>query len=242
MKRYKKFIIAGAIALPVILIIIACAVFLPTYGNYISHSLSGELSEKKLKNAGIEECDKLMIVAHPDDEVIWGGAHLSEGGYFVLCLTNGDNPTRSAEFEALKQAVGYRGLILSYPDKVAGERSEWKHLKNSITKDLTLILSIRDWELVVTHNPEGEYGHIHHKMTNALVTSVCKNANYTDKLMYFGKYYGKNEVPEDLDAIDSEALKKKEENLTLYVSQTKTIAKFAHMIPHEQWQAYKDIE
>ncbi len=242
MKRYKKFIIAGAILLPVILIIIACALILPTYGNYISHAVSSELDEKKLKEAGIEECDKLMIVAHPDDEVLWGGAHLCEGGYFVLCLTNGNNPTRSAEFEKLKEAVGYRGIILSYPDKVAGERSEWKYLKKSITKDLRLILSMRDWELVVTHNPEGEYGHIHHKMTSSLVTSACEGAKYTDRLWYFGKYYRKDEVPKSLEAIDPEALTKKEGHLALYVSQAKTIAKFEHMIAHEEWQAYKDIK
>lgn len=38
-----------------------------------------------------EEPESLMIVAHPDDETIWGGSHLINGNYTVLCITNGNN-------------------------------------------------------------------------------------------------------------------------------------------------------
>ena len=43
--------------------------------------------------------DNLIIVAHPDDETIWAGEHLIRGSYTVLCITNGNNKTRKAEFE-----------------------------------------------------------------------------------------------------------------------------------------------
>ena len=35
-----------------------------------------------------QEPESLMIVAHPDDETIWGGSHLLKGHYLVVCLTN----------------------------------------------------------------------------------------------------------------------------------------------------------
>ncbi|HDR7646817.1 TPA: PIG-L family deacetylase [Bacillus mycoides] len=36
--------------------------------------------------------DKLMIVAHPDDEsIFWGAALINENGWKVICLTNGDH-------------------------------------------------------------------------------------------------------------------------------------------------------
>ena len=38
-----------------------------------------------------QEPASLMIVAHPDDETIWGGSHLINGNYTVLCITNGNN-------------------------------------------------------------------------------------------------------------------------------------------------------
>lgn len=32
--------------------------------------------------------DKVMVVAHPDDETLWGGMHLLKNKYLVICLTN----------------------------------------------------------------------------------------------------------------------------------------------------------
>ena len=39
-----------------------------------------------------------MIVAHPDDETLWGGADLMKESYFVVCLTNNYHTKRSKEF------------------------------------------------------------------------------------------------------------------------------------------------
>lgn len=44
-----------------------------------------------------KEPESLMIVAHPDDETIWGGSHLTHGNYTVLCITNGNNKKRIYE-------------------------------------------------------------------------------------------------------------------------------------------------
>lgn len=30
-----------------------------------------------------------MIVAHPDDETLWGGSHLIDDNYLVVCMSNG---------------------------------------------------------------------------------------------------------------------------------------------------------
>ncbi len=238
MKKHKKQIIALLIILPVIMLVAVSIWLLSIYGETISHALSGELTETKLKSAGIDECDKLMIVAHPDDDLLWGGAHLQEGGYFVLCLTNGSNQIRAAEFSAMKEAVGCKGIILSYPDKVAGERSDWKYLKNSIKDDLTLILNAREWKTVVTHNPAGEYGHIHHKMTSSLVTAVCEGQQLTENLWYFGQYYRPGKVPQDLEALEETVASQKKDWLKVYESQSETIECFAHMIDHELWTCY----
>lgn len=242
MKKYKKIIILLAIMLPLLILLVGGIKGWQVYGQYISHAISGELTEKKLSDAGIEACDKLMIVAHPDDDLLWGGAHLQEGGYFVLCLTNGKNETRSAEFEAMKEAVGCRGLILSYPDKVDGERSDWKHLKQSLNEDLRLILTAREWKCIVTHNPDGEYGHIQHKLTSAAVTAACEDTEYTDALWYFGKYYPPKKLPKDLSTLSEEVSTRKREWLKIYESQAETLDGFAHMIDYEIWQSYASLQ
>ena len=53
------------------------------------------------------------------------------------------------------------------------------------------ILGYKKWNKIVTHNPEGEYGHIHHKMTNQIVTKECKKKDLTKNLYYFAHYYKK---------------------------------------------------
>ena len=96
-----------------------------------------------------------MIVAHPDDETLWGGAHIADGGYLVVCITNGYNATRSAEFQAVMQASNNVGLILSYPDKVAGKRDDWTHVRSQIQTDLEKVMTYQPWEDIVTHNAKG---------------------------------------------------------------------------------------
>lgn len=54
---------------------------------YVTGIRSSHVTVKELDSLQLEDCTKLMIVAHPDDETIWGGAHLADKGYFVVCLT-----------------------------------------------------------------------------------------------------------------------------------------------------------
>lgn len=75
-----------------------------------------------------EHAKKLMIVAHPDDETIFGGAHISKGGYFIVCLTNRDNSVRRAEFTAMLDLTKNEGVILDFPTK---------HSESGITGNIT---------------------------------------------------------------------------------------------------------
>lgn len=67
-----------------------------------------------------QEPESLMIVAHPDDETIWGGSHLINGNYTVLCITNGNNKKRKKEFMKVMEKTHSKGIILSFPDKTKG--------------------------------------------------------------------------------------------------------------------------
>lgn len=188
--------------------------------------------------------DKLMIVAHPDDETLWGGAHLSEHGYLVVCITNGNNEVRSKEFKKAVDYLGNEGIILSYPDLTNGKKDDWDHVYNQIKKDMEKVISAKDWSVIATHNPSGEYGHIHHKMTDEIVTNLCIKHEITDKLYYFGKYYSKKKIDQaskNLKKISDEQLQKKEEALKFYESQKKAKSMFCHMNPYEEWQKYTDM-
>ena len=80
--------------------------------------------------------DKVMFVAHPDDDLLWGGRHLIEDDYLVVCMTRGNDPVRSAEFKSVMEATGDKYLILSYPDKIGKDRSSWSYWKKDMESDI----------------------------------------------------------------------------------------------------------
>ena len=202
---------------------------------------TGFLTKKELNSVDLMCIDNLMIVAHPDDEAIFGGGHLAEEDYFVICLTNGYNSTRTNEFYRVLSASNDKGIILSYPDTIGnGVRSDWKNVEKGLLQDLELLLTYKDWDIVVTHNPQGEYGHQHHKLTNKYVTDLFVEKVDVEKqgLMYFGKYYVANQVENNLNntaKLSEEILAKKLALHKLYVSQGVMIKKLSHMNSYEQW-------
>lgn len=67
-----------------------------------------------LPEHALDDYDSLMVVAHPDDETIWGGAHLLKDKYVVVCITNGNNRTRRKEFATVMKQTDSIGLMLPF--------------------------------------------------------------------------------------------------------------------------------
>ncbi len=188
------------------------------------------------ENVDFQKATKLMIVAHPDDDLLWGGSHLLEGEYLVVCITSGNHKVRANEFQKVMEATENQGIILDYPDKINGKRDDWKSVRHKINADLATIMRQKNWDLIVTHNEKGEYGHIHHIITNQIVTEIHDSFDMQSALFFFCDYYKKNELSSiDGEKLSDEIVSKKKELLELYDSQKKTIDKFSHMIPYENW-------
>ena len=111
--------------------------------------------------------NKLMIVAHPDDESLFGGATLLEGGWKVVCITNGDNSVRREEFEKVMSVTNSDFEIWSYYDKYEIPLDE-----STLKNDIHNLIKIQSWDKIVTHNQEGEYGHPHHIQLNKIVCEI----------------------------------------------------------------------
>lgn len=219
----------------ILILVMGIGIAIPNYTKKIPIMNADKLTNNELDSIKLEGYNKLMIVAHPDDESIWGGAHLLEDNYLVVCMTNGDNEVREEEFEAVMKKTGDIGIIMSYPDIVEHEKSDWAYLKDDILLDLETLINYKDWELIVTHNESAEYGHIHHSMVHDLVTAAYENMNSKAKLYHFGTYYSPENMPDDLQRISESSLNAKMNILSEYKSQSEIIKGFGHMLPYELW-------
>ncbi len=198
---------------------------------------------KDFDRLDLSNFDSIMIVAHPDDELIWGGSHLLNGNYLVVCITGGNSPVRAKEFLKAMDATGDKGIMLGYPDKVLFMRSKWSNVQDDIQSDIEELLNLKDWKVIVTHNIKGEYGHNQHILTNKVVTEAYKNCFFdSNKLYYFGDYYKKSAIDEaskNLTRISDEDLKKKTDFIKeIYKSQDFVEDKFGQMFPYENWTKY----
>lgn len=213
------------------------------YKNYVFGTVKNYNNTKVealLDKINLDNIDNLMIVAHPDDEMIWGGAELIQNNYLVVCVTCGTDRVRVNEFYKVMSELEHPYLMLNYPDLVNGKMDKWENgTYYRVFKDVLTIINYKKWNKIVTHNPEGEYGHIHHIMTSKIVTS---NSN-KDKLYYFEKYYTKEELSNlyyELPNIGNDLLNKKEKILKLYVTQKRVVDVYHHMLEHEEIIPYKD--
>lgn len=205
---------------------------------YDPETTEGQVTKEMLDELPLSNCTKLMVVAHPDDETLWGGAHLTEGGWFVVCLTNGYNEVRKNEFYEVIKESGNVGLILKYPDLVGGKRSDWATSKPQIAKDLDLLMKYKHWGMVATHNPDGEYGHIHHKMTSRLMTESYYKNCWGNNLYYFERYYSARRLPSveaSLRKVPQSSVDKKVELLKIYKSQSHVVGEHIHLASYEDW-------
>lgn len=188
------------------------------------------LQQEKLSK--YKEDINLMIVAHPDDEILWGSKELIEEKYLVVCVTCGKDKTREHEIEEALKLTGDDLISLNYTDKFLGHKSKWITEQKKIEKDIKKIVNMKKWNKIVTHNINGEYGHIHHKKIHDMVANT--NA---ENIQYFGKYYTKRKIinQTDLDnyKLDEQTLKTKKAILRKYKSQDRVIQMFSHMIPYE---------
>ncbi len=196
----------------------------------------GFITDEMLKKANANKYENLMIVAHPDDETLWGGAHLKDSNYFVICLTNGYNKTRSKEFKKLLKFTNNSGLILNYPDMQDGIRDDWTNANKGLKEDLTKLITYKNWKTIVTHSPDGGTGHIHHKLASKEIASIADKNNRANKLYYFGPFYKKGNIPSTLKRISDEEVKYKDEELKIYKSVKNNISKYwYHMVPYEKF-------
>ena len=179
----------------------------------------------QLESLDLNNVNKLMIVSHPGDESVWGGAHLISDNYLVVCISCGYNKNKTNDFLKVTEYSKDPIIMMGYSDKLYLKR-DYK----SIKKKLKLILKYKNWSEVVTHNPDGEYNNYQHKQINQILNELNVN-----KLYYFGEYYSEKEL-DKLDketTLDGDLIQNKINNMVKKYDGI--YDDYKHMLPFEDW-------
>ena len=122
-------------------------------------------SELVFSSRGVPRPSKVMIVAHPDDESLFGGEALtSSSGWTVICVTNGTNEQRRCEFIEAMSSIGVNYTMLGHFDHL-----ESGNFSGRLDEQLQELLEEFPYEMVVTHNERGEYSHPQHRAVHRIV-------------------------------------------------------------------------
>ena len=177
------------------------------------------------------EYDNLMIIVHPEDGLIWGGNNLVNDRYLVVCITCSEE---DQDFIKIMKNAKNKYVLLNYD-----EETDFYEERNILERDLNKYLYLKDWDKIVTHNPDGEYGSDQHKTINSYVNKLLDNK---EKLYYFNKYYLKEELVENsysLYLLSREEVDRKVKMLGM-LNDIEYVKEFEHIIPYEEFIIYKE--
>jgi LmbE family N-acetylglucosaminyl deacetylase len=122
----------------------------------------------------------LCVVAHPDDCIIFARPFIQWFNNFewtILYLTYSETDSRGKEVLEYWSRRGITVKFLGYRDNYR-DMSTGKLSFDSATAFKQIVEEAEKHDLLLTHNKDGDYGHIHHKFVNICVTSVLKPKIY----------------------------------------------------------------
>lgn len=104
-----------------------------------------------------------VIVAHPDDEIIWCGGLIlrnPDWDWTVFCLCRANDRDREPKFRNICQRLDVFGCISDLDD---GNPLVPINPIREIGRRIREHLPEADWDLCLTHGANGEYGHKRHR-------------------------------------------------------------------------------
>jgi LmbE family N-acetylglucosaminyl deacetylase len=151
--------------------------------------------------------ESALVVAHPDDEVLWASSILESVSQIIVCFGNPGKHGGDQLYLARKEIMRthpFAGklLFLDMPESESlglgdwanaklndwgiqfklgsniGQRKEQNYRRNFYELRALLQPQLRKFQNVITHNPWGEYGHEEHVQIFQVIKSLRNEAGF----------------------------------------------------------------
>ena len=149
----------------------------------------------------------MAIVAHPDDCVIFAWPFIEAHPEFewqILYLTYTCQTPRGQEvrdyWNKRKVHTHFLGFEDDYQDQQTGTLTKWHGVHAAL--QISVVIADQSPDLILTHNSDGDYGHIHHTLVSGVVTNFATDTAkvyFASTFNYNTKYEVK--VPVCLDEL-----------------------------------------
>ena len=158
----------------------------------------GEVPPEAPRWEELDKADLMIIVAHPDDELLWFGGMLptyaGERGLRVQVVYATSKGGRKLELLQGLWTCGvkYYPVLFDLDDKKMKTKDEMYKVWREGYFTRLLYEAVRKYkpEVVATHDFNGEYGHMAHVLTAEKVALVVKTAGDASKSPSTAKKYG----------------------------------------------------
>ena len=129
-----------------------------------------------------------IIVAHPDDEILWAGGVVllhPQVRWTVITLCRKSDPDRAPKFQRVMDYIGAKGIMGDLDDG-----PEQKPLsEREIIKTIRSLLPMDRFDMVMTHSRWGEYTrHLRHEEVSKAVLAMHNVKEIPGKQMWMFAY------------------------------------------------------